>query len=66
VASWSPPDTCGNCGRELPERGWHRRRVPRRSGRKLRVCAECTSAIDKQGTLELEPPPRQDEGVIPF
>ena len=42
---------CGNCGGDLPDKP-ERRRVPRRGGRKLPVCAKCAKEIDRQGTLD--------------
>jgi hypothetical protein len=45
---------CGNCGRQLGDRGWYRRRVPRKGGKKLAVCGDCASSIDKQEPLVLD------------
>jgi hypothetical protein len=56
-------NNCGNCGKELGERGWYRRRVPRKGGKKLPVCGDCASAIDKQDVLLVdERAEKEDKG----
>jgi hypothetical protein len=47
--SWQ--DECGNCSRQIPSRGNHRRRVPRLGGKVKIVCADCAREIDAQDTL---------------
>lgn len=67
MASWDH-QTCGNCGDELPLRGYKRKRVP---GKGLRnVCEPCAKLIDRQGSLEEELVASgsrdSGEGEIPF
>lgn len=48
--SWE--DICGGgCGRPIPPRGNHRRRVPSRHGKIATVCVDCAREIDAQETL---------------
>jgi len=49
--SWE--DICGGgCGRPIPPRGNHRKRVPGRGGKTALVCADCARTIDAQETLK--------------
>lgn len=42
---------CPVCGEEIPETGFRRRRIPWKSGRKMRVHEHCAAAVETQEVL---------------